>query len=278
MALTVTRARSSAALPGFVAALAVLLAISSSHARAQVQGQTALAYPIYANGLQAGWENYSWGASVDVAATAPGLPDQRVIALTVVQPYGALHLHSDNAVDVMPYAALTFDIEATAPDQVFTAVLYDQNDQQISKPKPLALYGGMPLPGAWKTYIIPLGGNGVNAQGRPIRSVVIQSDSGHTEPTVYFKQIGFVTSAGALPAPSAAPPGGSGAAAGLIGTRRHVDHAASNRMLYLLTLAVICLTVVAALLIVSVTPQPEQQEEPFVPFSSEHYRRPPAFR
>lgn len=267
----------AAALAGLFVALVCIVSVQPAPARALVRAQAPLAYPIYTGGLRQGWENYSWGSTVDLAATAPGSSDQQAIALTIVQPYGALHLHHDSPVDVTPYASLQFDLQATATDQVFTAVLYDQDDQQIGKPKPLAIYGGMPTPGAWKTYLIPFGPNGLAAAGRQIRSIVIQSDSGHAEPTVYFRQIGLVTAAAPLPPSNAAPLPAAGAA-GTKAAQRRDDRDAANRLLIGITVAVVAMTMLVALLDIRPEPRPAETEESFVPFSSERYGRPPAFR
>jgi hypothetical protein len=273
-AATTVKRTWSAALVAVFAALICFIAAWPTPARAQATLDNA----IYKNGLRTGWENYSWGSAVDLAATPPGSTDQHAIALTVIQPYGALHLHCDGTVALTPYSALQFDLQATVADQVFTAVLYDENDQQIDKPKPLARYGGLPTPGTSKTYVIPLGPNGLNAQGRQIRSIVLQSDSGHAEPTVYFRQIGFISAAAPLPPSNAASASPAGGAAGTKAAVRKNRHEAANQFLIGLAIAVVAITLLTALLEIRPEPQPAETEDTFVPFSSERYRRPPAFR
>jgi hypothetical protein len=240
---------------------------------AGAQGGTpaTLAYPIYQNGLAPGWENYSWGSTVDLSAAAPGDPARHVIALTVTQPYGALHLHRDSAMDPAEYLALRFDLQAGGPEQVFTMVLYDENERQIGKPLPISRFGGLPQPGAWKTYLIPLGHGGLDAIGHMQRSIVIQSDSGHAEPTVYVRDLGLT---GGSPLPPSTQP--------VTTATVHPparDHKAGDRLYLGLTVAVISLTLWAAIRTIQIDEEPAgRSEELFEPFSRDRYTRPPVFR
>ncbi|MHB8576375.1 MAG: hypothetical protein ACYDCQ_13700 [Dehalococcoidia bacterium] len=150
---------------------------------------------VFGDGLTQGWENYSWGSSVGLDATPPGDTVAHAVGFEVTAPYGALHLHTSSGVDTSPYAALQFSIEATAPNQIYTVVLYDEKSQQIGRPVPLARYGVNPVAFAWTRYTIPLDQDGLMATKRRIDGIVLQSDSGDPEPIIYVAAVQFVDKA-----------------------------------------------------------------------------------
>ncbi|HZQ39047.1 MAG TPA: hypothetical protein VFD32_24185 [Dehalococcoidia bacterium] len=170
---------------------------------ASVSGATA-PYTVYGDALTSGWTNWSWDSTVTFNASSPVYSGSRAIAWTANQPWAGLYLHTGNAVSSSPYAALSFALRATRSGQKVSVVLQDVDDNPIGSALKLASYGGDPLAGAWKMYSLSL--NALGAAGKGIGGVIIQDESGSSQPALYVDEIRLTPGSGGTSTPTATPP------------------------------------------------------------------------
>lgn len=151
---------------------------------------------VYADALAGGWENWSYGASVDLGVTSPVHAGSRAIGLTITSGWGALNLHTDNAFDAAQYTHLRFAARASASGQRYRVSLADDNGQQLT-PVALADHGGDPTAGQWTVYQIPLAALG--ASGKRITGIQIKDRTGGAQPVVWVDSLSVVGAAPVLP-------------------------------------------------------------------------------
>ncbi len=160
---------------------------------------------VYADALASGWVNWSWGSTVDFAATAPVYSGNRAIALTVTSAWGALNLHSNTNVNTAGLTHLQFAARGSAAGQRFRVALVDSSYQKLTSVA-LEDHGGDPVAGSWKLYSIPL--SALGATGKQISGIQIQDRNGAPQPVLYIDAISFGPAAGtaAVSAPAGEDP------------------------------------------------------------------------
>ena len=127
----------------------------------------AISLPIYGDGLAAGWENWSWGAAVNFAATNQVYAGTRAIQVDAGS-WSALSLYH-SAVDTTPYTYLSFALRQNAATNALLVYPQDADGNNLfDAPAADCRYGGgSPLPaGTWRRVLIPL--DDLGAAGRPI--------------------------------------------------------------------------------------------------------------
>jgi len=143
---------------------------------------------VYGDNLAAKWEDWSWGATVDLAATAPVYSGQRAISATITQAWGALYLHTDIPTDISPYTYLRFAAQVSQPGQRYAVALVDANNKFIANPYYLANLGDITV-GSWKYYRVQL--SDLGGTSKPIKGIVIQDGLGKPQPALFVDDIGF---------------------------------------------------------------------------------------
>jgi hypothetical protein len=143
---------------------------------------------VYGDSLAAKWEDWSWGATVDLAATSPVYSGQRAISVTITQAWGALYLHTDIPTDISPYTYLRFAAQVSQPGQRYAVALVDANNKFIANPFYLANLGDITV-GSWKYYRVQL--SDLGGTSRPIKGIVIQDGLGKPQPALFLDDIGF---------------------------------------------------------------------------------------
>ncbi len=143
---------------------------------------------IYGDNLAAKWEDWSWGATVDLAATSPVYSGQRAISATITQAWGALYLHTDTPTDISPYTYLRFAAQVSQPGQRYAVALVDANNKFIANPFYLANLGDITV-GSWKYYRVQL--SDLGGTSKPIKGIVIQDGLGKPQPALYIDDLGF---------------------------------------------------------------------------------------
>jgi len=113
---------------------------------------------IYRDGLATDWEDWSWSATVDFAATSPVYSGTRAISATL-DAWGALSLWHP-AFDTSDYYWLEFYIRgAPTGQQRLWAFFHDQNDAELRKRRVddcRYIPGGIIDGSGWQHLLIPL--------------------------------------------------------------------------------------------------------------------------
>ncbi|RIK52704.1 MAG: hypothetical protein DCC57_09530 [Chloroflexi bacterium] len=158
---------------------------------------------LYAETLSPGIQDWSWNATVNMAAASPVYQGSNAIALTVTAAWGALYLRAVSTMATTATTVLRFAARATQSGQRYAVILYDLNNTRIGTPVWLANHGGDPTPTGWKLYQIPLTAFG--AAGLGIGGVVIQDGSGTAQPALFIDDIALVPGTSVTPTPTPTP-------------------------------------------------------------------------
>ncbi len=147
-----------------------------------------LAALIYDDTLASGWDNWSWGATLDFAATAPVHGGSHSIGITL-DAWGALSLHSAS-IDTTGLTYLRFFLHGgAAGNQKLNLWLdLDVNGQHQTGPN-----YAVPLPpaNAWEEVMVPLAQ--LNPANATITRINWQSAANATQPRFYIDDIILMT-------------------------------------------------------------------------------------
>src|SRR5262245_24956704 len=130
---------------------------------------------VYGDSLAAGWQNWSWGSSVNLNG-AGAVGGSRTIQWQPTSPWGGLYLHAVTAVQTSGSTSLQFALWATQWNQRLSVSVYGENLQLVGFAQLLSNVGGDPPAQQWKTYSIPL--SSLGAAGQRITGVVLQDATG----------------------------------------------------------------------------------------------------
>jgi len=146
---------------------------------------------LFDDGLDAAWDDWSWGCDKDFDCESPVYSGSKSLALTM-NAWGALQLHTRSAsVDISGFTDLVFYINGgEAGDQNLKVMLV--TPEETLPPVNLNDYiEGSSVPaGEWKKVQIPL--SDLISDGSEIVSLIIQSLSDSTMPVFYLDEIKFV--------------------------------------------------------------------------------------
>jgi hypothetical protein len=116
---------------------------------------------VYADGLSAGWSDWSWNATVSTSASDPVYAGTRSMSVTL-QPWGAVSL-SHAAFDAQPYTWLEFYVRGGSAIEPELAVFFHAADGANGTALPSVpvndceyIAGGTIDSGTWKRVLIPL--------------------------------------------------------------------------------------------------------------------------
>lgn len=130
---------------------------------------------IYTDATAAGWQNWSWDATVNLAATNQVYSGARSISAAINQPWGALYLHH-NGVNTTPYTYLEFYARLSSAGQPISVVTFDDGDE-VLRERPIGdcrYTGGVPIAaGTWTRVRLPL--EHLAADGRVLGGMAIQA-------------------------------------------------------------------------------------------------------
>ncbi len=129
---------------------------------------------IYTDGLNSGWENWSWDVDVDLSSSDPVYSGTQAISITA-QAWGTLSLHHSNF-DSTPYYWLEFYVRKSSAEQQLRAFANDERDSELRyRPVDDCRYTDeQPIePGVWTRVRIPL--SHLDASGRPVQRVSIKN-------------------------------------------------------------------------------------------------------
>lgn len=120
---------------------------------------------VYLDAVGAGWDNWSWSATLDFANASPVQSGTRSVAVAL-DAWGGLSLHHAG-VNASAYGALEFWIHGgSSGGQVLTLYLQDdgsgQSFTQVPLNNPAYLAGGTVSAGQWKKASLPLSALGIS--------------------------------------------------------------------------------------------------------------------
>jgi hypothetical protein len=143
--------------------------------------------PIYTDSLQNGWQNWSWGSTINFANTSPVHSGSSSISITITNGYAGLYLeHAD--FDSTPYTNLTFWVHGGTSGGQPLGVRATLGGTVTTSP-----YNFSPTAGTWQQITVPLSSLGVASQPN-LDGIWIQSQSGSALSTFYVDNITLVGS------------------------------------------------------------------------------------
>jgi hypothetical protein len=152
--------------------------------------QPATSHKVYDEQLQNGWVNWSWDSVVDFTAELMPFSDTKHIKWNPNNHYAGLYLHNDAGFNTTGYKEITFAVRATKANQKMELLLLDNTNTDIGTPKKLTDYGGDPVVGEYKTYVIPLADLG--GTNRVINGFILKDINGEMTNEIYVDSAGFI--------------------------------------------------------------------------------------
>jgi hypothetical protein len=139
---------------------------------------------LYDDSLASPWANWSWGSTVNLAATAPLHGGSRSLSVKINQAWGALYLHTDTPFDTAVYDRLTFWIHGGASGNQRIAIVANGNDAHTQEIVATA--------NAWTQVTIPLSSLGSPAT---LSDIYWMDATGGPQATFYLDDIALLESA-----------------------------------------------------------------------------------
>jgi chitinase len=148
---------------------------------------------VYDDVLRAGWDDWSWDVTVNLAATSPVYQGTKSIAATYTAAWGGVYLrHEAGGISTSGLTKLEFYVHGgTAGGQDLDVQLGDTGAWRTKVQMSGYVEGGSVAAGAWRKVSIPLAALGISGT-YPVHKVVIQDGMGGTQPTFYVDQVRFV--------------------------------------------------------------------------------------
>jgi glucose/arabinose dehydrogenase len=152
--------------------------------------QPAIASYVYNDGLENNWRDLSWGGVVDYLSTMMPFKNDKHIKWNPNEKYAGLYFYNDAGINTSGYKEVTFAVRATRANQKAEIIFIDDQNNTISQPVKLATFGGDPVEGSYKIYVIPLVDLGVS--NKVIKGFHIKDISGEATNEIYVDSVGFV--------------------------------------------------------------------------------------
>lgn len=156
--------------------------------KSNIKAQSIQENLIYTDHLNSGWQNWSWGASINFDNPAPVIQGSKSIWLTL-SSWGALYLHNDNSINLSTTPNLHFNLHVSHTNAKYQLLVYGTSNQLL-KSISLDLYG-LPTPFIWKNYDIDLN----NLGATDIKGIAIQDTTGLSNPQIFIDDIKFTSTA-----------------------------------------------------------------------------------
>lgn len=152
---------------------------------------------IYSDGLNSGWENWSWDTTVDLSSTSPVQSGSHALSATYTSAWAGLYLHSNTALTAQDYATLQFWIHGgSAGGQNMRVAVIDAS----LNPSPNTHEIPLPQANEWTSTSIPLATFGALTD---ISGIWWQDSSGGPQPAFHLDGVVLMAKDGPqLPGPS----------------------------------------------------------------------------
>jgi hypothetical protein len=109
---------------------------------------------VYADALTEGWLDWSWGGPRDFGA-AGGLDGSRALEIRPGEQGSGLSLPSPAPILPGSVAAIEFHVKGGVQGQKLMMSAWDSAKKGLGAVQ-LEEFGGQPVPGVWKRYLVPL--------------------------------------------------------------------------------------------------------------------------
>jgi len=154
-------------------------------------GQTAVAadLPIYTDTRAAGWEDWSWGSSINFSAPSPVHSGSNAIGVTyTTEGWGGLYLHSTQAIDLSGYEKLRFWIHGGSTGGQHLRIVANNSDSATIPVTATA--------NSWVQVDVAFSDLGNPAS---LSDLYWQDTTGASQPVFYLDDISLIASSGPPP-------------------------------------------------------------------------------
>lgn len=145
-------------------------------------------YTVYDEALANGWQNWSWGSTVDFADASHPRTGTYDLAWTPTAGYAGLYLAMPSGMSTSGYTVLTIAVEASQANESAAIDLLDASNNILAT-VPLSNYGGNLVQGQYVVYTIPL--SDLNASNKTIGAIQITDPLSTAQPVMYLDDIAF---------------------------------------------------------------------------------------
>lgn len=150
------------------------------------------ALTVYQDGLASGWQNWSWGASLNLGASVQG-GDAPLVAARL-EPWGGISLRRTSPFSTTEYAWLEMDIRGSSEGEPQLRVYLETAEGKRLVAAPVNdcrhIAGGHIEADVWKRVRIPL--RDLNPNGLPVVRLTIQNASGSPSPLFWLDNLRLV--------------------------------------------------------------------------------------
>ncbi len=168
------------------------LAMQAAPPRPTPGGPPAASLGIYADGLAAGWDDYSWASTRNFASSVAH-SGSHSLSISYDASYAGLYLHHE-PISIGPYTTLRFYIQSGATDgQSISVHLVNAAANQSGSIRAVTDYiypGHRITAGQWQAVVIPL--RDLTNEGQ-ISGIVLQSESQAALPVLYIDDLSLVS-------------------------------------------------------------------------------------
>ncbi len=192
--------RRSTLLAGLLLAMLLLSSLGISRTGAQPRpniGPSAADLLIYGDALAAGWEDWSWDSTVNLANAAVVQQGATAAAITYQAAFAGFSLRTASPVSGSGYTAIAFGVYGAAGGTQLDVFTQPTDDGTASTSYSLTAPAGV-----WTTVTVPLTSLGSPAT---IARISIQEGGGAAQPIFYVDNVRLVGSSGGSGFPDPTP-------------------------------------------------------------------------
>lgn len=149
---------------------------------------------VYSDALGSGWQNWSWGTTLDFAATSPVHSGSKSLSARYDSGYVGLYFSFPSQVDTRYYSALTFYIHGgtTGNQSIDVHGARSGNFQGGVRIGGANIEGGSIVAGAWRKVTLPL--TTLSTGGvTDFSGICLQEATGGAQPTFYVDDVVLIS-------------------------------------------------------------------------------------
>lgn len=150
-------------------------------------------FTIFGDTLATNWSTaWSWSSTINTADTANAYVGSKNISWQTSGAWAGLHIrNTSGTINTSPYSSISFALKSTQANQKIVLTMKDPNDNDMSAPVDVSMYGGHPSSSGYKVYTIPL--TALYADSTLISGMVLQDNTGSAQPKMYIDEIKLTT-------------------------------------------------------------------------------------
>ena len=167
-------------IPGWRAVIVLALVLGSCIVPQPLLAITTATTPIYTDALAAGWDDWSWDTTRNLAAATPVHGGTAAISVHYDKPWAGLYLHADPAIPLAGYTHLYFWLHGGSSGGQQITIMANQNNAATAEVTATA--------NQWTEHSVPLADLGSPAT---LSDIFWQDATGGAQPTFYLDDIGL---------------------------------------------------------------------------------------